>query len=84
MWQAALSELRLQMTKATFDTWLGWSRATGLENDVLTVTVPNRYAQEWCATRLLSTVRRTLRGITGKDLEIEFQVAGASHSHTPS
>jgi hypothetical protein len=46
MWQVVLSELRLQMTKATFDTWLSRSRATGLKNGVLTVTVPNQYARE--------------------------------------
>ena len=75
MWQTALSELRLQMTKATFDTWLSRSRATGLKDGVLTVTVPNRYAQEWCATRLLPTIRRSLRHVAGEDLEIKFQVA---------
>jgi chromosomal replication initiator protein len=78
MWQTALSELRLRMTEATFETWLSGSRATGLNNGVLTVTLPNQYAREWCATRLLPTMRRSLRHVTGQDLEIEFRVAGAS------
>jgi chromosomal replication initiation ATPase DnaA len=70
------------MTEATFETWLSRSRATGLKNGVLTMTVPSQYAREWCATRLLPTIRRSLRHVAGEELEIEFRVAGATHCET--
>lgn len=41
VWTAALGELALQMTKATFDTWLRPTRALRREGDVLVIGVTN-------------------------------------------
>jgi chromosomal replication initiator protein len=72
LWQATLGELQLQMTRATFDTWLRGSRAIGYEDDTLVVHVRHAYAVEWLHNRLLPVIRRTLRRHAGPDAEVVF------------
>lgn len=58
-WLAALGELELQMTRATFDTWLRDTHVIGLDGATLIVGVKNGYAVEWLTNRLYPTIERT-------------------------
>jgi chromosomal replication initiation ATPase DnaA len=83
LWTNALSELALQMTHTTFDTWL---RGTALElhDHTATVLCPNEYTREWLATRLDPPITRTLRALTQTaDLQIAYSTAslGGSEEH---
>ena len=75
IWSATLGELELQMTQATFDTWLRDSRLLKIEDDVFVVGVTSGYAKEWLEHRLLSTVKRTLARQVGRTVEVAFIVA---------
>ena len=46
VWQAALGELQLQMTKATFDTWLKDTSVISYEDSTVVIGVSNAYAKE--------------------------------------
>jgi len=72
IWQAALRELQLQMTKATFDTWVKNTQALSHKDGIFTIGVPNALARDWLENRLLTTVERTLVGIIGHPVEVEF------------
>lgn len=74
IWQATLRELQLQMTKATFDTWVKNTRAISHEDGIFVIGVPNALARDWLENRLLTTVERTLVGIIGHPVEVEFAV----------
>ena len=75
LWQAALGELELQMTKATFDTWLRDTECIGLENkNVLIVGVRNGYAVEWLENKLYAVIKRTLYRIAEEEMEARFVV----------
>jgi hypothetical protein len=74
IWQAALRELQLQMTKATFDTWVKNTRAISHEEGIFVIGVPDALARDWLENRLLTTVERTLVGIIGHPVEVEFAV----------
>ncbi len=58
-WTATLGELALQMTRATFDTWLRGSRVVARDNGTLTVQVRHEYAVDWLQNRLMPTIQRT-------------------------
>ena len=75
-WQATLGELQLQMTRATFDTWLKDARFLGYEEDhgIFFVSVPSAYAKDWLENRLQATVQRTLEGVMGGSLELRYVV----------
>jgi chromosomal replication initiation ATPase DnaA len=74
LWQAALDELKLQMTADTFDYWLRGTRGLELADGTLRVGVPNVYAKDWLEHRLRRTIDRTLAYIRG-ELSVEFLVA---------
>jgi len=74
VWQAALGELQLQMTKATFDTWVKptFALAFDAESNVLVVGVRNAYAKQWLENRLYGMIERTLNHVLGRAAEIRF------------
>lgn len=71
LWKSVLGELELQMTRATFHTWLKDSqlRLNG-DGQKATVLVRNEYAAEWINGRLQETVARTLSAIAGRPLQV--------------
>jgi hypothetical protein len=74
IWQAALIELELQMTKATFDTWVKNTRAVSHKDGIFVIGVHDALARDWLENRLLTTVGRTLVGIIGHPVEVKFAV----------
>lgn len=74
IWQAALGELQLQMPKATFDTWVKKTQAISYEGEIFVIGVPDALARDWLEDRLLTMVERTLAGIIGHPVQVEFAV----------
>ena len=74
VWSAALGELQLQMTQATFDTWLRDSRLLREEDGTFVIGVKNGYAKDWLEHRLLATIKRTLARLTGRTVAVRFIV----------
>ncbi len=73
-WQATLGELQLQMTRATFDTWLKDARYLAFEDGLFFISVPSAYAKDWLENRLYGTIKRTLESILGETLELRIVV----------
>ena len=73
-WKATLGELELQMTKATFNTWLKDARLLACEDDEYVIGVRNDYAKDWLENRLQDTILRTLSAIVGHVVVIRFVV----------
>lgn len=74
IWDRAREELRLQMTKATFDTWvkpafaLSYDRARA----ELVIGVHNPYAKQWLENRLYGMIERTVQHVIGITTKIKF------------
>ncbi|GAB4547273.1 MAG: chromosomal replication initiator protein DnaA [Anaerolineae bacterium] len=77
VWQTALGELQLQMTKATFDTWLKQTRVVAYEDGTFIIGVENGYAKDWLENRLHGTIQKTLTGILNQSVEVRFVVQSA-------
>ena len=73
-WKATLGELELQMTKATFNTWLKDARLLAKEEDAFVIGVRNDYAKDWLENRLHDTILRTLSAIYRQPINIRFVV----------
>ena len=78
IWDAALQELQLELTRATFDTWLRPTRAIGREDGCLVVQVASAPAHAWLEGRLREKIEQTLTRVAGKPLKIRFVVEGGS------
>ena len=87
IWETALGELQLQVTKPNYRTWL--EKTTGLshENNRFVVGVPNAFVAEYLAQNQRSLIEKTLIGLTHPGIEVHFQVASpaaAGRSTGPS
>jgi hypothetical protein len=74
VWSACLGELQLQMTQATFDTWLRDARFLKYEGESFTIGVKSSYAKDWLENRLLGTIQRTLSRLTEGSADVTFVV----------
>ncbi len=74
IWSATLGELELQMTSATFDTWLRNARLLRHEDGVFVIGVRSGYAKDWLENRLLGTIKRTLVRLAGRTVGVKFVV----------
>jgi chromosomal replication initiator protein len=46
-WQATVGQLQMEMSKASFDTWVRSAELLSYQDDNFTVGVPNAYARDW-------------------------------------
>jgi len=74
VWQDVLGQLQLQMTRATFDTWLKDTRIVSQDDEQLTIGTKNSYAKDWLENRLFNTIDRTVADILGHAVDIHFVV----------
>ena len=75
-WKATLGELELQMTKATFNTWLRDARLLASDQDEFVIGVRDDYARDWLENRLQGAIIRTLSAIVDRPVTVRF-VQGA-------
>ena len=77
-WSSVLTQLQMDMPRASYETWVLGTEALGLENDVLLVSTRNAYARDWLESRLTSTVQRLLVGILNRSVSVKFVVGDES------
>jgi len=74
IWQTALGELQLELTRATFETWLRGSQAVACEDGTFVIGVANTYARDWLDSRLRPVITRVLTRLTGRTVSVRFVV----------
>jgi hypothetical protein len=75
IWQAALDDLALQMTRSTFNTLLQGAQLIDAANNHYTIEVRNESAKEWLQKRLSTTLQQTLSRIAGRPTQITITAA---------
>ncbi len=74
VWQLTLGELAIGMPSATFDTWLRDTRVLAYEDGEFIIGLPNAYARDWLENRLRTQVKRILRSIVHRSVQVKFRV----------
>ncbi|MCH7811361.1 MAG: ATP-binding protein, partial [Chloroflexi bacterium] len=80
LWETALGQLELQVTRPNFETWLRDSVALRGEGDQLIVGVSSDFAIEWLRSRLSPLINRAVSRITGREATVVFEVLGAQET----
>ena len=75
LWATSLGELQLQMTRATFDTWLRGSQVVEASEGCLTIAVRHAYAVDWLQNRLMPVIQRTVARHADDNIKITFVAA---------
>ena len=73
-WKATLGQLEMQMTRATFDTWLKGSSVAKHAGTAYVIRVRNDYARDWLTHRLHNTIVRTLSAVLEAPATVSFTV----------
>jgi len=76
IWEAALGELQLQVSKPNYKTWLRKTVGLSFHDDQFTVGVPNTFVAEYLDQNQRSLIEKTLIGITQRNINVLFQVDG--------
>lgn len=74
IWQTVLGELQLEMTRATFETWLRDTRLVACEDGCFIIGTANAYARDWLEQRLHSVIVRALTRHAGRSTQVRFVV----------
>ncbi len=81
-WQNLISQLQMEMSKASFDTWVRSAELVKYEDHTLTIGVQNAYARDWLDSRLSSTVTRQLTGMMNEPVSVQFIVWHKDDPHS--
>jgi chromosomal replication initiator protein len=73
-WQAALGELQLQLTADIYEMYLHQARYLAYEDGTFLIAVPNGFVKDWLDVRLNRVVKRTLRHIINREVEVKYAV----------
>jgi hypothetical protein len=74
----------MQMTQATFDTWVKDTRIVSRDDNKLVVGTKSALAKDWLENRLLTTIERTVTSIIGHPVDLQFVVVEAEADDTPT
>ncbi|HWO93539.1 MAG TPA: chromosomal replication initiator protein DnaA [Dehalococcoidia bacterium] len=74
LWNAALGQLEMQVTRANFETWLRSTEGTAYDGSLLQVSVPTEFTRQWLTSQLTPLIRKTLSSIEGRPLDVAFHV----------
>lgn len=75
IWQAALGELELTLSKANFTTWFKNTFISVYENDRVSVSVPNTFTKAWLEKKYHDAIVRALRNVTQSNIrEVTYRV----------
>ena len=82
LWETALGQLELQVTRPNFETWLRHTAGLRLDGEQLVVGVASDFALEWLRTRMASVVNRTVSRLIDGEMSVAFEVQGAQTAAT--
>ncbi|MHB9091331.1 MAG: DnaA N-terminal domain-containing protein, partial [Chloroflexota bacterium] len=60
IWQAALGELQLELSRPVYETYLKRTALVSAEGDTYLIGTPSTFVKEWIEERLLARVVATL------------------------
>jgi DnaA-like protein len=82
VWSSVLTQLQMDMPRASYETWVLGTEAISLEDEALIISTKNIYARDWLEARLTSTVQRLLIGILNRSVSVQFVVGDTPQEET--
>lgn len=74
LWQAALADIEVSISKANFLTWFKSTSVISEKDGVVTLAVPNTFTKEWLENKYNRLILRSLRNLVGGIKEVKFNI----------
>ena len=84
IWEAALGELQIQVSKSNYRTWLEKTVGLGYQDNQFVIGVPNTFVAEYLDKKQRSLIEKTLIGVTSRKVEVLFQIDGSEQTSSGS
>ena len=78
IWSAVQEELRFQLAKSSYETWVKPTSLLDQEGDTYRIAVPSKFAKDWLEDRFGGLIQETLQAVTGGEVEVNFVVSGGA------
>jgi chromosomal replication initiator protein len=75
IWTAVQEELRFQLAKPSYETWLKNTNLVSAEGSTFRIGVPSKLAKDWLEDRFAGLIQETLQAVTGGEVEVDFVVS---------
>jgi len=76
-WDMVLSQLRMEMSRAQFETWVQPLRPVGYQERVFTLSAFNPFARDWVENRLKSRITHLMAGLYNDTVTLQVVVGNA-------
>ena len=74
IWKTVLSELEINISRASFVTWFRETSIADIADGVVTISVPSGFAKNWLQDKYHKSILRALRGVSEDVREITYVV----------
>ena len=78
IWSAVQEELRYQLAKPSYETWVKNTSLLGNEGNTFQIAVPSKLAKDWLEDRFAGLIKETLQAVTGSEADISFVVTSSA------
>ncbi len=82
IWQAALGEFELAVSRPNYQTWFKDTTALAYDGESFLVGAPNAFVAEYLEKTQRSLVEKTLIGLTRRSVSVRFKVVWATDGET--
>jgi chromosomal replication initiator protein len=87
LWEKALAEIELSISRPSFLTWFQNTSITGQNDDIITLNVPNTFVKEWLSNKYHKVIINALRTLSPSIRNVEYAICSqpiASKKSIPS
>src|SRR5688572_33356003 len=78
MWEEALRQLRENIGKQNFETWIKPIHINSITGDGIVLGVPNKFFRDWLSGHYFSQISEVLESLTHKELKISLTINNQS------
>jgi len=75
LWQAALGEIELNLSKANFITWFKNTGVLEKKDGFATISVPNGFSKEWLSNKYQKLILKSLRNLSPDIKNVDFVIS---------
>src|SRR3989344_1300379 len=75
LWEGALTEIELSVSKANFTTWFKETSISRIEEGVVYLSVPNTFVKDWLLNKYHKFILRSLRNLSEHVRALEYIVS---------
>lgn len=75
LWENALVELQLSISRPNFNTWFKDTHITRIEDGVVYLGVPSQFARDWLSSKFHKDILRSLRTLSESVRTVEYVIS---------